>query len=357
MIESKDFLSDDIFESWKRINQPGVIHDGDRVILANEDFLNLFGYSRPDDVVGRSMGDFISPWPSGSVRLGRREYLGRRSDGTRMELEVICLPVAACEGILYQTLIKDLSSEKNWEIKLIESERLTAMGKIAGEIAHEINNPLGGILLYANLLKEDIKDGSSARENLDKIIRLATRCRIIVKALLNFGRSSSKAYSPVDLNEVIREMYSMIEDHRMFREINVVFNLSNELPHFMGDKGQIEQIVLNLLINAAEAIEGPGTILVSTEYKEGPFSLGDRRSFIRFTVEDTGHGIPEDLKNKIFEPFFTTKQRGKGTGLGLSITRGIVQRHGGKISCESQEGRGTKFTIEIPVNLSKTGSV
>ncbi len=351
-MEPRDLLSDDIFESWEKINQPGVIHDGMYVILVNEDFLGLFGYSRPEDVVGRAMGEFITPWPTGSVKLGRREYMGRRSDGSRMEVEAICLPLAACEGILYQTLLKDISQEKNWEGKLLESERLTAMGKIAGEIAHEINNPLGGILLYANLLKEDIPEGSQQRENLNKIIKLATRCRIIAKALLNFGRSTSKAYSPVDLNAVIKDMYSMVEDHKIFKEIEMDFRLSGELPHFMGDRGQMEQVVLNLLINAAEAIGGVGTIRIETRYIHGSLLDGaDKRNFIMLVVEDTGHGISPEIIQKIFEPFFTTKQGGKGTGLGLSITRGIVQRHGGRITCESTIGKGTKFTVEIPVNL------
>ena len=351
MVQGREYLTDDIFESWEKINQPGVIHDGESVLLANEDFLRLFGYARAEEVVGRPMGEFVTPWPSGSVRLGRRECTGRRSDGVRMEIETVCLPLAACEGVLYQTLIRDVSQEKNWEDRLIESERFTAMGKIAGEIAHEINNPLGGILLYANLMKEDVPENTPQRENLEKIIRLATRCRIIVKALLNFGRSTSRAYSPVDLNMVIRDMYSMVEDHKMFRQIKMDFRLNEELPHFMGDRGQMEQVVLNLLINAAEAIGGAGTIRIETRYLRGSLDGTDPRNFIVFTVEDTGHGMSREVLQKIFEPFFTTKQGGKGTGLGLSITRGIVQRHGGKIKCESREGQGTRFVIEIPVDF------
>jgi len=342
MTKGGDLLADDIFENWERINQPGAIHDSQTIILVNGEFLGLFGYSRNEDVIGKPMGNFISPWPPGPVKLGRRESLGRRNDGTRMEIEVISLPFSGCEGILFQTLIRDISLEKNWERKLLESERFTAMGKIAGEIAHEINNPLGGILLYANLLKEDIQEGTTAWTSLQKIIKLATRCRIIAKALLNFGCSSSRAYSPVDLNIVIKEMFSMIEGHKIFKKVQVFLNLSTELPHFMGDRGQMEQVVLNLLINAAEAIKGPGQITVSTEYH------GSKR-MISLIVEDTGQGIPEKMQEKIFEPFFTTKQERKGTGLGLSITRGIIQRHGGRIYVDSREGVGTKFTVEIPV--------
>ena len=201
-------------------------------------------------------------------------------------------------------------------------------------------------------MREDIPEESQQRENLNKIIKLATRCRIIAKALLNLGRSTSKTYSPVDLNVVIKDMFSMVEDHKIFKKLEMDFRLEPNLPHFMGDRGQMEQVVLNLLINAAEAIERSGTIRVETRYVEGSLlDEADKRDFVLLMVEDTGHGISSEILQKIFEPFFTTKRRGKGTGLGLSITRGIVQRHGGRIVCESKLGKGTKFIVEIPVNL------
>lgn len=311
----------------------------------NPSFLALFGYVRMEGVLGRSMGEFVSPWPSGSPRLGIRNALGRRKNGTSMDLEVVTLPVHVEEGVLYQSLFRDVTELRSWEGKFLQAERLTAMGKLAGEIAHEINNPLGGILLYANLIKEDIPGESQAASNLDKIIKLATRCRIIAKGLLNFGRSSSKTHVPVDLNLVVLEMFNLVSDHKLFREVQTRIRLAQGLPLFMGDKGQIEQVVLNLIINAVEAMNGKGRLEIYTANLKG-----DRA--VRLTVRDTGPGIPGEVLHRIFEPFFTTKRPGRGTGLGLSITHGIVQRHGGQIMVESMPGQGARFDVTLPVKSS-----
>jgi signal transduction histidine kinase len=242
--------------------------------------------------------------------------------------------------------VKDISELKAWEVRMLQAERLAAMGKLAGEIAHEINNPLGGIMLYANLLKEDITPGSPEWKNIKKIIRLASKCRMIAKGLLNFGRSSPKTTESVDLNLVIQEMFSLIEDHKIFARVRSRFNLDTNLPHIMGDKGQIEQVVMNLIINAGEAMKGSGELVVETMCEDRPAKS------VVLKVKDTGPGISEDVAQKIFEPFFTTKSPGRGTGLGLSITHGIVQRHGGKINVlPRSEGFGTCFEVVLPLNF------
>ncbi len=360
-MDEKRFLSDDIFESWERINLAGIIHDSISIILANEDFLRLFGYRRAEDVTGRAVGEFISPWPSGRPpRLGRRECVARLSEGHCLDIEAICLPIAACEGTLYQTIVRDITHEKDWQNKMVETERLTAMGKLAGEIAHEINNPLGGILLYANLLKEDIQENSPQRDNIDKIIRLATRCRLIAKDLLHFGRSSSKTYSQVDLNNVIKETIFILEQQRLFQRLEIKLLLDPSLPHFMGDKRQIEQVAVNLIINAAEAIKGKnkgnspevnsdGRIVISTSIHKSSKNIPAATKVIRLSIEDNGQGMEHTVLKRIFEPFFTTKSGGEGTGLGLSIIRGIVERHGGYISCKSEPQKGSTFIVELPV--------
>ena len=269
--------------------------------------------------------------------------MGRRGNAPNLDIEITCLPLLAGDNILYQSLIRNVSEIRSWEDKLLQAERLTAMGRLAGEIAHEINNPLGGILLYANLIREELPQENQAYGNVGKIIKLATRCRIIAKGLLNFGKSSSKSYAPVDLNQVIKEMYSLIEGHHVLRNVDTKMRLKKELPHFMGDKGQIEQVVLNLIINAGEAMDGKGNLVVETDYLE------EQRA-VCLIVKDTGPGISGENLQRIFEPFFTTKRPGKGTGLGLSITHGIVQRHGGKITVESEPGKGTCFEVKISVS-------
>ena len=262
-----------------------------------------------------------------------------------MELELATMPMMDGDGVIYQSILRDVSELKSWEDRLLQAEKLTAMGKLAGEIAHEINNPLGGILLYANLIKDDISRESSIFPNLEKIIKLAIRCRIIAKGLLNFGRSSSRSYSSVDLNQVIREMFSYVEDHRIFKNINVEMDLSPNLPRLMADKGQMEQVALNLIINAGEAMEGKGVLNIKTMTSERPKG-------ILMIVKDTGHGIPREMMSRIFEPFFTSKKPGKGTGLGLSITHGIVQRHGGKIDVRSSSEKGATFEVFLPLTAT-----
>lgn len=330
-------------EAWQEIQQPAVIHAKDRLLLANEHFLHLFGYGRLEQVAGREMGEFISPWSPFHLRMGIREAMGRRLGGTTFDIEVICTPLCSHEEPIFSSIIRDVSQKKSWEDKVLQSERLTAMGKLAGEIAHEINNPLGGILLYANLLKEDLGTDHAGITNLDKIIKLATKCRIIAKGLLNFGRSSSRSYMTVDLNQVIREMFGLVEDHKMFRRIETEFRLQKDLPHLMGDRGQLEQVVLNLVINAGEAMQGQGRLTIETSH------LPDQAK-VMLTVSDTGPGVPDDIAARIFEPFFTTKPHGKGTGLGLSITHGIVQRHGGRIEVANRPEGGALFRVVLPIN-------
>ena len=338
-------LPDDIVDAIARIPQPALVHTAEKCVFVNAAFVELLGYSRPEQMEDRFMGEFIAPWHFGHPRMGRREAAGKKQSGGTMDIEISTLPLCFSDVTLYQSIIRDITERKHWEGAMLQSERLTAMGRLAGEIAHEINNPLGGILLYANLIHEDLEADSQARANLEKIIKLATRCRIIAKGLLNFGRSSSKSYAPVDLNKVIRDMYSLIADHKILKKVKTEFSLSRTLPHLMGDKGQLEQVVLNIMINAGEAMKGQGALRVNT-------CFSPETKTINMKFEDTGPGIPEEIRSRVFEPFFTTKQPGRGTGLGLSITHGIVQRHGGKIRISGEVGRSACFELIFPVNIS-----
>ncbi len=261
-----------------------------------------------------------------------------RPDGSSFEAEVIRLPY---RGDLSQLLVRDVSERRATEKMWLQAERLTAMGKLAGEIAHEINNPLGGIMLYGNLLKEDLPAESPLLEYVDKIIKLATRCRIIAKALLNFGRPEDGLEEWVDLNRVLQDMFSLIADHRLFREIDIHWELASEIPLVQGNRSQLEQVVLNLIINAGEAMEGRGVLTLRTYASE-------EDDLVILEVKDTGPGIPKEMVSRIFEPFFTTKTGGKGTGLGLAICHGIVKRHGGEIEVESEPGEGALFRVKLP---------
>ncbi len=300
------------------------------IVYANPAFKKLF-----------RLGEKIPPLESLFEELpeeyGLFEMVAQRLDGSSFEAEVIRLPF---KGELSQLLVRDVSERRATEKMWLQAERLTAMGKLAGEIAHEINNPLGGIMLYGNLLKEDLPSESPLLEYVDKIIKLATRCRIIAKALLNFGRPEDGLEEWVDLNRVLQDMFSLIADHRLFREIDVHWELAPEIPLVQGNRSQLEQVVLNLIINAGEAMEGRGVLTLRT------YASDDEMVILE--VEDTGPGIPQELLSRIFEPFFTTKTGGKGTGLGLAICHGIVKRHGGEIEVESKPGEGALFRVKLP---------
>jgi signal transduction histidine kinase len=315
----------------KGIKDAVALFRGEEAVYLNPVFRRLF---RLRDEYPR-LSDIFAPPPPG---YGLYETKAQRPDGTQFDAEVVVLPY---EGKYQQVLVRDISERQAVEKKWLQSEKLAAMGKLAGEIAHEINNPLGGILLYGNLLKEDLPPESPQFELVEKIIKLATRCRIIAKALLNFGRPEKGLEEWIDLNRVLTDMFSLIEDHRLFRHIEVQWKLESELPLVQGNRSQLEQLVLNLIINAGEALNGNGQLTLRTFYQE-------EEALVVLEVEDTGPGIPPEILPRIFEPFFTTKTGGKGTGLGLAICHGIVKRHRGQIEVESTIGQGTIFRIKLP---------
>ncbi|MFN3504669.1 MAG: sensor histidine kinase [Caldimicrobium sp.] len=218
------------------------------------------------------------------------------------------------------------------------TERLASLGKLAGEISHELNNPLGGILLYANMLKEELPAQSRWQDLVDKIIKLTIRCRVISRALLDFGKPERAKKEWINLNKPIMNIYELIKDYHIFKEIKFHFNLDTELPIFYANPTQMEQIFLNLFTNAAEAMKGKGEIFVETK-------ASDDKIVIK--VRDTGPGISEEVLPYIFDPFFTTKKTGKGTGLGLSICHSIIRRHGGEIRVSNHPMGGAIFEIVL----------
>ena len=225
---------------------------------------------------------------------------------------------------------------------IMQSERLATVGQLAAGVAHELNNPLGGILLYANLLLEKAKPGDPIREDLQVIVRETERCRNIVRGLLDFSRQTKLEMTVTDLNKIITTTLDLVATQAIFKGVTVTRNLSPLLPKVMVDVGQMQQVFINIIMNAAEAMGGNGSLEVSTAVAEG-------NRHVVTSIRDTGPGIPEEIRGKIFDPFFTTKPLGKGTGLGLSIAFGIVRKHNGIIEVETEVGKGTTFHIKLPV--------
>ena len=230
--------------------------------------------------------------------------------------------------------------------KVMESERLAVVGQLAADVAHELNNPLQGIVTYSHLLLEKMTPDDSRRSSVEKIANQATRCATIIRGLLDFSRPTKPQKKLADLRTTIDECLSLVEDRVLFHNIEVVRDYQEDLPATVMDPAQMQQVFMNLIINAAEAMDGVGRLTVATR-------LDAERGVIQASFRDTGHGISEENMGRIFDPFFTTKEVGHGTGLGLAISFGIVKEHGGTITVESEEGAGTTFTIELPVHASQ----
>jgi PAS domain S-box-containing protein len=226
-------------------------------------------------------------------------------------------------------------------LQLVSSEKMASLGKLAAGIAHEINNPLGGILIYSSLMMEDLPEEDSKRGDLARIVQEASRCKDIVKSLLEFARQTEPKMEPTDINRAITDGLFFLENQALFHNVKIIKNLDPFLPFVSGNASQLKQVLINIIVNAAEAMHGSGTLTITS------YPSPDRKSIIlEFT--DTGEGIPEENLTRIFDPFFTTKEVGKGTGLGLATSYGIVEDHGGRISVKSKVSEGTTFTIELP---------
>jgi two-component system NtrC family sensor kinase len=226
--------------------------------------------------------------------------------------------------------------------RIMESERLAHIGQLAAGVAHEINNPLQGIVTYSHLLLERATTEDGCRESLQKIVKQANRCRDIIRGLLDFSRQRKPEKRLSKVNRVLEECVSLVDNQALFHNIRIVRRLNQNLPQVLVDPSQIQQVFMNMIINAAEAMNGAGQLTLTTRYVPAD-------SAVEVEFADTGHGISEEDLDRIFGPFFTTKEVGHGTGLGLAISYGIVQEHKGTITVESQVGQGATFTIRLPV--------
>ncbi|RLB79508.1 MAG: hypothetical protein DRH15_08840, partial [Deltaproteobacteria bacterium] len=216
-------------------------------------------------------------------------------------------------------------------------------------VAHEINNPLSGILIYAELLKEAIKDNHQLTSDVQEIIDQTLRCKKIVAELLEFSRQSIGKTSAFTVEELVTKSLNLLINQASFQDIKVITEIESDIPEMIGDFGQLQQVLTNLFINAADAMQGKGTLTIRARFNK------DENKFL-IEVADTGPGIPEHLRDKIFDIFFTTKPVGKGTGLGLSISQNIMNLHGGNIRVECPPDGGTVFYIELPLESKTTVS-
>ncbi len=235
---------------------------------------------------------------------------------------------------------RDITEEKRLQQELVQNEKMAAIGMLAGGVAHEINNPLGGILAFTQLLLRDMKDDSPIKGDLEEIERAAMRCKKIVADLLDFSRASSgKEHMWLDINSLIEKVVPFLKSELKSYNVELQLDLTDGLPFIDGNANRLQQVFLNLLTNGCQAMPKGGVLCVRT-YAAG------RHVFVE--VKDTGYGIANEHMQKIFDPFFTTKAPGKGTGLGLSICYRIINEHNGTIEVESEPEEWTKFVVKLP---------
>jgi two-component system NtrC family sensor kinase len=236
--------------------------------------------------------------------------------------------------------------------EVAQGEKLASIGVLASGIAHELNNPLTGVLTFTSLMRKKAPDGSEDAEDLDLVIRETKRCASIIKRLLDFAREKVPVKGFFSLDRMIEETVRFVERPASLQQIEIMTDLDPGLPQVWGDVDLIKQVILNLLVNAQQAIDGKGNITLRSR----PYNVTANANsgieavpMVEISVIDTGCGIPSANLQRIFDPFFTSKEVGKGTGLGLSVSYGIVKAHGGKITVESIVGTGTTFRIYLPV--------
>jgi two-component system NtrC family sensor kinase len=347
LVHSKDLLQS-VFDG---ITDIMVLLDRDlRIQMVNQAYLEHYGVTL-EEVLGQPCS---SPYTNGhcpflhcsleTVFKEKKPMTEEVQSGKGEIFLVHYYPIIDERGEVVSIVrnAKDITAEKRVEQRIQHAEKLASLGQLAGGIAHEINNPLGVILCYADLLKSQLADFPQGFKDVAVIEKHALNCQRIVADLLEFARGHETARRPTALNDSIEEVVRMVEPQFRRQRCIIELDLSAGLPMVKIDVNKMKQVYLNLLMNSRQAINGRGLIRIKTRYRQ---DAGQ----VRITFWDNGVGISPEIIDRIFDPFFSTKKTGEGTGLGLSVSYGIVKEHGGDIHADSEPGKWTRFTIDLPV--------
>ena len=338
-----------------------------KILLFNDAASEISGYSEeealtslnirdvyPNDGAYKIMEKLRSDQHGGPGKLKSFQIEVLHKDGTLIPISLNAAIIyedgkeAATMGFFHD-LRESLRIKKeleNTQIQLLQSEKMASLGKLAAGVAHQLNNPLGGITLFSRLMLEEYELPEGALQDLNRILKDAERCRDTVKELLEFARQTRHEMRPLDINRAITRTLFLLENQSLFQNITIDRQLSAAVPTVQGDAQQLNHMFMNIILNAAQAMEGHGTLTLITRLGE----TGDR---VVIEIADTGPGISEDILPHIFEPFFTTKEEGEGTGIGLSLVYGIVENHEGKIRAVNNTPSGTRFIIELPLSTAE----
>ena len=334
-----------------------------KILIFNDAATKVFGYTIDEALNTVNVRDIYPGKNAFEVMQNlRSEDYGGKGKLRSFQVDVISkdgviVPISLNAAIVYENgqematigFFHDLREQlqmkselEKTQLQLLQAEKMASLGKLAAGVAHQLNNPLGGITLFTKLIMEEYHLEEGAKEDLNRILKDANRCRDTVRELLEFTRQTRHLMRANDVNRALTRTLFLLESQTLFQNIDIVKDLDPTLPLVYADIQQLNHLFMNIILNAAQAMEGKGTLTIRSRL----LSDIDR---VCIEISDTGPGIPNDILPHIFEPFFTTKEEGKGTGLGLSLAYRIVQNHSGHIEAESKPDEGTTFFIELPL--------
>jgi len=329
--------------------------------------LDIFGYT-PEESVGLDAFSFVHPDDisqcmeamANTDEVKMFEYRSRHKDGHYVDVSITGkIAPDGCGGTKNISVARDITERKKaekertkLEQQLRQQQKLESTGTLAGGVAHEINNPINGIINYAQLIGDRLEETSPLKEYTGEIIKESERVTVIVRNLLAFSRDEKQTHSPAEISDVVENTLSLMRTVLIHDQIAFEVDVPDDLPRVKCRSQQIQQVLMNLLTNARDALNErhPGhsddkiLSVMAREYQR------DDRRWLRLTVDDRGAGIPLEIRDRVFDPFFTTKKRDKGTGLGLAISYGIVKDHHGDLTFESEQGSFTRFHLDLPID-------
>lgn len=341
------------------------------ILIVNAAAEELFGYTLEQAARGITVEDIYPPGVAKEImRKLRDKNVGGKGKLPATKTTIINrsgeeIPVEMTASIIYEGetetasmgIYNDLREKvaverqlQETRAQLAQTEKMASLGQLAAGVAHEINNPLTGILFYVNLILEDLTSENPIKEDLEYVIEDVHRCKDIVKNLLAYSRQQYPTKDIIQLNDLVCQSLTLIRDQRMFASVKLEKILSEDLMLVHVDRSQFNQVIINLVMNAVAAMDGQGVLTLKT-YRNKPAQK------VLLEVADTGCGIPEEHLSKIFDPFFTTKAPGQGTGLGLSTVYGIVHENGGNITIKQTGPQGTTFLLELPLFQARDENV
>jgi PAS domain S-box-containing protein len=351
------------------INREGI------VTLINKKGCDVLGY-KEEEIIGKNWYDLCVP---DNLRAERKKDFDDLMAGYYQDVEDyenIIVTKSGEERIIawHNTLIRDeeghiigtlssgndITKRKLAEEELIRSEKMASLGQLAASVVHEVNNPLAGIMVYVKLFLKKFQSGTLQSEGTDeqllKMQKELERTTRIIRNLLDFARQSEPTMAPTDINKTVEAAVLLVGNQISLENIHLDKRLNPELPQVLADFDKIQQVLINIMLNATQAMPDGGNLTIATSVADG-VRIGDEvKNTVKIDIIDTGVGIPQENLGKLFTPFFTTKEKGKGVGLGLSVVHGIIDKHKGKIEVASQPNEGTTFSIYLEVMDEKTAA-